>query len=48
MFVMQVKRQSGWMGRCVAEVRRKAGGKDDEEEGMKVGKKVCRKARERV
>ena len=31
---------NGWIGRWVAEVRRKTGGKEDEQEGVKVSRKV--------
>ena len=32
----------------MVEVGRETGGKEDEEEGVKVGRKVCRKVRVRV
>ena len=36
------------MGRWLVEVNRKTGGKEDEKEGVKVDRNVCRKARERM
>ena len=40
MFVTSVKWRSGWIRRWVAEVGRETGGKEDEDEGVTVGRMV--------